>query len=115
MNGDNLKNVTCEGSRLFRNKKKEYMKEKINELSRNGENKNIRDRYREINGFKRGQQRRNNVVEDENVDFLANSHNILSRWENYFSQLLNVLSVMLADRNVYICYSKKYKHNYVVI
>jgi hypothetical protein len=27
---------------------------------------------------------------DENVDLLADSQNILNRWKNYFSQLLNV-------------------------
>jgi hypothetical protein len=29
-------------------------------------------------------------VKDENGDLLADSHNILNRWNNYFSQLLNV-------------------------
>jgi hypothetical protein len=29
-------------------------------------------------------------VEDENGDLLADSHNILNGWKNYFSQLLNV-------------------------
>jgi hypothetical protein len=29
-------------------------------------------------------------VKDENGDVLADSHNILNRWKNYFSQLLNV-------------------------
>jgi hypothetical protein len=29
-------------------------------------------------------------VEDENGDLLADSHNILNRWKNHFSQLLNV-------------------------
>jgi hypothetical protein len=29
-------------------------------------------------------------VKDENGDLLANFHNILNRWKNYFSQLLNV-------------------------
>jgi hypothetical protein len=29
-------------------------------------------------------------VKDENVDLHANSINILNRWKNYFSQLLNV-------------------------
>jgi hypothetical protein len=29
-------------------------------------------------------------VKDENDDLLADSHNILNRWKNYFSQLLNV-------------------------
>jgi hypothetical protein len=32
-------------------------------------------------------------VKDENSDLLANSHNILNRWKNYFSQLLNVNNV----------------------
>jgi hypothetical protein len=29
-------------------------------------------------------------VKDENGDLLADSHNILNRWKNYFSQLLNL-------------------------
>jgi hypothetical protein len=29
-------------------------------------------------------------VKDENGDLLADSHIILNRWKNYFSQLLNV-------------------------
>jgi hypothetical protein len=29
-------------------------------------------------------------VKDENADLLADPHNILNRWKNYFSQLLNV-------------------------
>jgi hypothetical protein len=29
-------------------------------------------------------------VKDENGDLLANSHNILTRWKNYFFKLLNV-------------------------
>jgi hypothetical protein len=32
-------------------------------------------------------------VKDENGDLLADSHNILNRWKNYFSQLLNVRRV----------------------
>jgi hypothetical protein len=32
-------------------------------------------------------------MQDENGDLLADSHNILNRWRNYFSQLLNVYSV----------------------
>jgi hypothetical protein len=33
-------------------------------------------------------------VNDENGDLLADSHNILNRWKNYFSQLLNVHNVI---------------------
>jgi hypothetical protein len=32
-------------------------------------------------------------VKDENSDLLADSHNILNRWKNFFSQLLNVHNV----------------------
>ncbi|PNF28089.1 hypothetical protein B7P43_G12263 [Cryptotermes secundus] len=56
----------------------------------NSKNKNIRDLYRGINDFKRGYRPSSNLVKDENGDLLADSHNILNRWRNYFSQLLNV-------------------------
>jgi hypothetical protein len=32
-------------------------------------------------------------VKDENGDLLTDFHNILNRWKNYFSQLLNVHNV----------------------
>jgi hypothetical protein len=70
------------------------LKEKINELAINNKNKNIRDLYRGIHEFKRGYQSRNNLVKDENYDLLADSHSILNRWKNYFSQLLNVHNVI---------------------
>jgi hypothetical protein len=35
INRDNLNNIRSEASRYFRNKKREYLKEKINELARN--------------------------------------------------------------------------------
>jgi hypothetical protein len=41
INGDNLNNVRCEASRHIRNKKREYLKDKINELAINSK-KNIR-------------------------------------------------------------------------
>jgi hypothetical protein len=34
INGDNLNNVRHEASRYFRNKKKEYLKDEVNELER---------------------------------------------------------------------------------
>jgi hypothetical protein len=87
LNGDNLNNVRCEASRHFRNKKREYPNNKINELATNSKNKNIRDLYRRTDEFKRGYQPRNNLVKDEN-DLFAESH-ILNRWKNCLSQLLN--------------------------
>jgi hypothetical protein len=40
---DNLSNIRQEAGRHFRNKKMEYLKDKINELESNSKNKNIRD------------------------------------------------------------------------
>jgi hypothetical protein len=93
INGDNLSNVRRETSRHFRNKKRQYMENRINELATNSKNNNIRDLYRGMNGFKRGYQPRNNVAKDENDDLLADSHNAFSRWKNNFSQLLNVYNI----------------------
>jgi hypothetical protein len=45
----NLQNLRHETSRIFRNKKREYLKGKINET--NNKNKNIRDFYTGINEF----------------------------------------------------------------
>jgi hypothetical protein len=93
INGDNLNNVRREASRYFWNKKREYQKDKINELATNSKNKNISDLYRGINGFKRGYQPRNNLVKDENGELLADSHNILNSWKKHFSQSLNAHNV----------------------
>jgi hypothetical protein len=49
MNGDNLNNIGRETSRHFRTKKRQYLKDKINELAMNCKNKNNRELYRRIN------------------------------------------------------------------
>jgi hypothetical protein len=64
VNEDNLSNVRRQASRYFRNKKREYLKDKINELESNSKNKNMRDLYRGINEFKKGYQPRTNTVKD---------------------------------------------------
>jgi hypothetical protein len=53
LNEDNLSNLRREASRHFRNKKREYLKDKFNELESNCKNKNIRDLYKGINEFKK--------------------------------------------------------------
>jgi hypothetical protein len=62
LNGVNLNNVRREASRYFRNQKREYLKDKINQLATNSKNKIIRDLYRGINEFKKGYQPRNNLA-----------------------------------------------------
>jgi hypothetical protein len=93
INGDNMNNARHEAGIYFRNKKREYMKDKINEIATNSKNKNISDLYRRIHEFMRGYQPRNKLVKAEYVDLLEDYHNILNRWKNYFSQLLNMQSI----------------------
>jgi hypothetical protein len=50
--------VGHEASRYFWNKRREYLRDKINELATNSKNKNIRDLYRRINEFKRAINRK---------------------------------------------------------
>jgi hypothetical protein len=76
VNEDNLRDVRREASRHFRKEKREYLKDKINELEPNSKNKNIRDLYRSINEFKKGYQPRTNLVKDERGDLLADPHKI---------------------------------------
>jgi hypothetical protein len=61
-NEDNLSDVRREASRHFRNKKREHLKDKINELESDSKYKNIRDLYRGINEFKKGYQPRSNLL-----------------------------------------------------
>jgi hypothetical protein len=90
VNKDNLRNVSREASRHFRNKKREYLKDKINDIELNSKNKNIRDLYRCITEFKKGYQPKANLVTDEGGDLLVDPQKILTMWKNYFCQLLNV-------------------------
>jgi hypothetical protein len=84
VNEDNVSNVRQEASRHFRNKKREYLKDRFNELDSKCSNKNIRDLYRGINKFKKGYQSKNNLVKDDRGNLLADPHKILNRWKNYF-------------------------------
>ena len=43
--------------------------------------------------MKKGYQPRTRVVKDEKRDLVADSHSIIGRWRNYFSQKLNVHGV----------------------
>jgi len=73
-NVDNINNVRCEATSHLRNKKKEYLKAKIEELETNSKIKNIRGLYRGINDCKKGYQLRTNTVKDENGDLVTDSH-----------------------------------------
>jgi hypothetical protein len=60
----------------LRNKRKAYLKAKIEELETNSEITNIRDFYRDDNDFKKGYQHRTTIVRDNKGDLFADSHAI---------------------------------------
>jgi phage tail protein X len=92
-NVENLNMVRRDASRHLRNKEKAYMKAKIEELETNSKIKNVRDLYWGINDFKKGYQPRTNIVKDVQGDLVVDSHSILARWKNCFSQILNAHGV----------------------
>ncbi|KAJ4426281.1 hypothetical protein ANN_27093 [Periplaneta americana] len=98
-NRDNYFNKSREANRRLRNKKRDYLKEKLNDVETNNKNKNIRDLYKGIKEFKNGYQAKVNVIKDENGDLFADAHSILKRWKNYFGQLLNIHRPNRNDRN----------------
>jgi len=68
---DNLNNVRRNAGRHFRNKKKAYLKAKIEELETNSKVNNVTDLYRGINDFKKGYQPRTVIVKDEKGELVA--------------------------------------------
>jgi hypothetical protein len=70
-NVDNLNNVRRDASRHFRNKKKAYLKAKIEKLETNSKINNISDLYRGIIDLKKGYLPRTNIVKDEKGDLVA--------------------------------------------
>jgi hypothetical protein len=109
INGNNLNNIRREANGYLRNKTREYMKDKLMNLQRTVRTRTLiinRDLYRGINDFKKAYQPRSNLVNDANHDLLADSHNILNRWKNYFSQLLNVYRISGVTQIEYIQLSR---------
>jgi hypothetical protein len=93
INRHNVKSLRHETSTTFKSKKREYLKDKINELETNNKNKNIRDLYTNINEFKKGYQPRINIIEEDNGTLLADPQSIFNRWKHFFNQVLNVYGV----------------------
>ena len=69
------------------------MQAKFDDLETDSKMKNIRDLYRGIIDFKKGYQPRPNIVKGEKGDLVTDSHSILARWRNHFTQLFNVHGV----------------------
>ena len=57
--------------------------------------------YRGINDFKKGYQPRTFILKNVKGDLVADSHSIMTRWRNYFSQLLNLHGVRMLGRQIH--------------
>jgi len=92
-NVDNINNVRHETSRHFKGAGggEEYLKAKIQELETN--RSKILGTCIGASVTKKGYQPRTNIVKVEKGDLVTDSHSILARWRNHFSQLLNVYGV----------------------
>ena len=64
------------------------MKAKVNKLEENSKNKNM---YKGINEFKYGYQPRAYVIKKHDGTIVADTTSILSRCEQFFSNLLSVI------------------------
>jgi len=74
---------------MFKNKKRQYLKRKIEEIDENFQNSNVRGMY-VGNNFRKGLQARTEIVKDENNNLIIDSTGVLNVWKNYFDRLLNV-------------------------
>ena len=66
------------------------MNENVNKLEENSKNNNIREIYKGINEFKKGYQTRTYIIKKHDGTIVADTISILSKWEQFFSCLLNV-------------------------
>jgi hypothetical protein len=73
-------------------------KTKTDEPESNSKVKNTREWYRGINEFRNGYQPITDILKNEKGDLVTDSHNILARWRNHFSQLLMYMEFMMCGR-----------------
>ena len=78
--------------------KRRHLRAKIEELETNRKINNIKDLYTGINDMKKEYQHRTRIVKDVKGYLVADSHSIMARWRNYFSQILNVHGVSDVSR-----------------
>lgn len=70
-------------------KKREKLEREITQLEENHRNQNVREMYKQVKNVKKGFEPRIQCIEDENKTMLHSEEQILVRWKQYFSQLLN--------------------------
>ena len=66
------------------------MKAKVNKLVENTKYQNIREMYKGINEFKMDYQTRAFAIKKHDDTIVADTTSILSKWEQFFSNVLNV-------------------------
>jgi hypothetical protein len=77
--------IRHEVSTHFGKKKRQYLKDNINNLGTNSKNKSNRNLCKDNKKYNQGYQGIFNLVNVGNGDLLENTHNILNNWRNSFS------------------------------
>jgi hypothetical protein len=90
-NCDNLNNMRHKASKYSRNKKRQHLKDKINNLKTNCINKNIRNLYG------------SNLVKDNNGNWLVDYHNILNvcKYSNITQIEIHTVEPLVPDPSLY--------------
>ena len=89
---DQFLKIRQEAHNMFKIKKRQYLKRKIEEIDENCKSSNVRGTYMGINNFRKGFQARTEMVKDENDNLVTDTTAVLNTWKNYFDRLLNVES-----------------------
>lgn len=74
---------------MFKNKKCQFLKRKIEEIDENCHRNNVRGMYMGINNFRKRFQARTEVIKDDNENFITDPTRVINTWKN-FDRLLNV-------------------------
>jgi len=98
----NLNTVIRYARKHFRNRKKEYLEAKIEELETNSKIKKNRDFYRSIIDFKNDYQPITNTAKDENGDLITYSRSILIDGGTISLSYSIYFQLMMLDRQKYI-------------
>ena len=78
-----------EADKICRKKKREFEKQKIAEIERAGEAKDMRNFYARVKEEKKGFQPKITFCKNKNGNLITDKEGILNRWADYFSELLN--------------------------
>ena len=94
---DDYKDKRRIANRILKKKKKEHLKQKINNIEEARQNNDVRKFYKDINDGRKTFKPRSNICKSEDGTLLCNKEQVLKRWKEFFEKTLNTQS----DENEY--------------